>query len=146
MEVIVGMRAETCSDDEGFRGAWFEGTVITISTHAGTCKFQYDKFVTENRAPLVEDVCVKNMRPIPPYKPLPLNCSIGDAVEARDKDCWWRGIIVKKLQSSPTATTELLSIYFPDTRTVKAYPRSALRPAQEWLGSGQKWTSSFEVL
>ncbi|GLJ18012.1 hypothetical protein SUGI_0317550 [Cryptomeria japonica] len=133
MEVSVGMKVEVCSEEEGYGGAWFKGTVIGFG-HGSKFFVQYEKFITEdlNGEALVEEVCLKNMRPIPPYKQMPTNCSTAFTVEAFDCDCWWRGLIVNKFLS-PFSGEELFQIYFPDTRTIKAYPCSDLRPAQEWI-------------
>ncbi|GLJ45831.1 hypothetical protein SUGI_0964400 [Cryptomeria japonica] len=142
MEVSIGMKVEVCSEEEGFKGAWFEGTIISFGNEShekNTFLFQYEKFITEdlNGEALVEEVNLKNMRPIPPYKQMPIDCSPGFAVEALDTDCWWRGIIMKKFRS-PFDGKELLQIYFPDTCTMKAYPQTNLCPAQEWIGGQWK--------
>ncbi|GLJ46977.1 hypothetical protein SUGI_0991490 [Cryptomeria japonica] len=73
MEVSVGMKVEVCSEEERFRGAWFEETIIAFGNDSHvkhTFFFQYDKFITEdlNGEPLKEEVYLKNMRPIPSYK------------------------------------------------------------------------------
>jgi len=126
-----GRRVEVCSSEEGYGGAWFEGVILTFTTGGRRCKIRYDKFVTDDGKPLVEEVWLHSeVRPIPPHIQLPLHCSVGDAVEAYDTDCWWRGVIVK---ASEGAEEDLWVVYFPDTCTLKAYPHSELRPAQEWL-------------
>ncbi|GLJ34544.1 hypothetical protein SUGI_0694760 [Cryptomeria japonica] len=142
MEVSIGMKVEVCSEEEGFEGAVFDGTIIAFGNDVHenhTFFFQYDRFITEdlNGEPLVEEVYLKNMRPIPPYKQMPIDCSPGFAVEALDTDCWWRGIILNKF-ISPFDGKELFQIYFPNTCTMKAYSKSDLCLAQEWI-EGQ-WT------
>jgi len=131
MELRKGMRVEMCCSEDGYGGAWFEGVILTVTKYRWRCKIRYDKFVTDDGNPLEEEAWLHSeVRPIPPYIQLPLQCSVGDAVEAYDTDCWWRGFIVKLLTG---AEEELWVVYFPDTCTLKAYPHSDLRPAQEWL-------------
>nr|ABK23036.1 unknown [Picea sitchensis] len=131
MDLRRGMRVEVCSSEDGYGGAWFEGVILTVTADGRRCKIRYDKFVTDDGKPLEEEALLHSeVRPIPPHIQLPLHCSVGDAVEAYDTDCWWRGFIVKLLTG---AEEELWVVYFPDTRTLEAYPRSSLRPAQQWI-------------
>lgn len=131
MELRRGMRVEVCSSEDGYGGAWFEGLILTVTADRGRCRVRYDKFVTDDGKPLEEEVLLhSDVRPIPPHIQLPLHYSVGDAVEAYDTDCWWRGVIVKL----PTGAEEKLwLLYFPETCSLKAYPHSDLRPAQDWL-------------
>lgn len=132
MVLRKGMRVEMCSSEDGFGGAWFEGVILSVTTDGRRCKIQYDKFVTDDGKPVEEEVCLQTeVRPIPPHIQLPLHYSVGDAVEAYDTDCWWRGVIFK-LVVVAGAEQKLWMVYFPDTCTLKAYPHSDLRPAQQW--------------
>ncbi|GLJ20199.1 hypothetical protein SUGI_0366620 [Cryptomeria japonica] len=142
MEVNVGMKVEVYSEEEGFEGAWFEGTIIAFGNDIhdkNTLFFQYKKFIIEgsNGEALLEEVYLKNMRPIPPCKHMPIDLPSGFVVEALDTDCWWRGIVINKF-ISPFDGKNLFQIYFPDTCTMKAYPKTDLRLTQEWI-RGQ-WT------
>lgn len=130
MDLRKGKKVEACSSEEGYGGAWFEGVIVAGCRGHGQCKIQYDKFVADDGKPLVEKVWASEVRPIPPPRRLPLRCSIRDTVEAYDTDCWWRGVIVK-------LEVKICLVYFPDTGTIKAYGRSFLRPAQEWIEG--KW-------
>ncbi|GLJ31331.1 hypothetical protein SUGI_0628620 [Cryptomeria japonica] len=92
MEVNVGMKVEVCSEEEGFRGAWFEGAIIAFGNDShdkNTFFLQYEKFITKgsNGEALLEEVYLKNMRPIPPCTQMPIDLSSGFAVEALDTDC-----------------------------------------------------------
>lgn len=131
MEMRRGMRVDVCSSEDGYGGAWFEGLILTVTADRQRCRVRYDKFVTDDGKPLEEEVWLHSeVRPIPPNIQLPLHYLVGDAVEAYDTDCWWRGVIVKL----PTGTEEKhWVVYFPDTCSLKAYPHSDLRPAQDWL-------------
>ena len=141
MELKKGIRVEVCSSEEGYGGAWFEGVILSATPDGRRCKIRYDKFVTDDGKPLEGEVCLQTeVRPIPPHIQLPLHCSVGDAVEAYDTNCWWRGIIAKLVTG---AEEELWVVYFPDTRTVKEYPHSDLRPAQQWLRG--KWIRTPQV-
>lgn len=130
MDLRKGKKVEVCCSEEGYGGAWFEGVIVGACRGNGPCKIQYDKFVADDGKPLVEKISANEVRPIPPRRRLPLRCSIRDTVEAYDTDCWWRGVIVK-------LEAKIYVVYFPDTDTIKAYDRSVLRPAQEWVQG--KW-------
>ncbi|GLJ17947.1 hypothetical protein SUGI_0315050 [Cryptomeria japonica] len=119
MKVKIGTKVEVCSEEEGYGGAWFEGSVIGFGNGRKKRTFfvRYEKFVAEdlNGEALVEEVCLKNMRPIPPYKRMPKNLSAGIAVEALDSDCWWRGFIITRFRS-PFSGEELFQLnseYWP---------------------------------
>ena len=48
MENLIGMKIEMCSFQEGYQGAWFEGTIIEIVPNIDdpTFYFEYHHFVT----------------------------------------------------------------------------------------------------
>ncbi|GLJ34765.1 hypothetical protein SUGI_0699720 [Cryptomeria japonica] len=134
MEVSIGMKVDVCSEEEGFRAAWFEGTTIAFGNDShdmNTIFFQYEKFIIEdsNGEALVEELYLENLRPIQPYKQMSINLSPCFVVEVLDTDCWWRGNIMNKF-ISPFDGKDLFQIYFPNTCTVKAYPKTDLHPTQ----------------
>lgn len=137
MELTEGMKVEVRSDEKGYEGAWFEGFVKTILKSGGPCKIQYDKFQNKDGKPCVEIIILVNMRPAPPDIEMPLHLSEGFYIDAYDTDCWWRGFLVERERVSPR-WEERWFVSFPDTATLKSYPRSAFRMAQEWKGG--KWT------
>ena len=70
-----GMKVEVCSDEDGFQGAWFLGTIIGHVANAPRPKFfvQYDNFIIDEfiQEPLVEELFPEDIRPIPPIISLP---------------------------------------------------------------------------
>ena len=70
-----GMKVKVCSDEDGFQGAWFPGTIIGHVANAPRPKFfvQYDNFITNKftQEPLVEELFLEDIRPRPPIISLP---------------------------------------------------------------------------
>ncbi|GLJ08124.1 hypothetical protein SUGI_0081710 [Cryptomeria japonica] len=135
MEVSVGMKVKVCSEEEGFRGAWFEGAIIAFGNDIhdkNTFFFQYENFITDdsNGEALVEEVYLKNMRPIPPYKKMLIDFSPGFVVEELGTDCWWRGIIMNKF-ISPFDGEEIFQIY------------ASLKTGLE--GNGNNYNGTFNI-
>jgi len=128
MEWVEGMRIELRSDEKALEGAWFEGTVTTPARRGDPCRIQLDKFVNDNGEPLVEEVQPDKMRPGPPQSQLAVPLEERLFVEAYDKDCWWRGFVVRRLFCGE----EFWLVYFPGTKTLCAHRLSALRRAQDW--------------
>lgn len=126
MEWVEGMRIEFRSDEKGFEGAWFEGTVTTPARGGDPCRIQLDKFVNANGEPLVKEVQPDKMRPVPPQSELAVPLDEGLFVEAYDKDCWWRGFVLSRLGE------EFWLVDIPATNTLCAHRLSALRRAQDW--------------
>eukprot|EP01018_Ginkgo_biloba_P023965 Gb_40212 [translate_table: standard] len=134
MKFENGFRVEVCSNDPGFAGAWFEGVIVS---HDGLAyKVKYDKFVTDEGQPLVEGMDYSQIRPAPPDKNIK-NWSAGDAVEAYDSDCWWRGVVSRVLPGKHYC------ICFPDSSTEKSYHYSKLRSRQEWQKG--KWSIPLQT-
>jgi hypothetical protein len=147
MALKEGMEVEVRCNVEGYRGAWVEGIVRTIKR--GVFKINLKKPTSGNEKSLVKvkkfirdngkssvKVSLGDVRPIPPHSQLPLHCLDGVAVEARETDCWWPGLIVRQFSCDGH---QLWLVYFRHTKILTAYPLSCLRPAQEWQGG--IWTS-----
>lgn len=84
---------------------------------------------------------MSDVRPIPPHTHLPVDFLHGMTVEARDSDCWWRGFIVRQV---PCEGRNLWLVSLSHNLILKAFPRSDLRPAEEWRGGGN-WISVPQV-
>ena len=130
------MKIEMCSFEEGCQGAWFEGTIIGIELNRDdpTFYFEHDHFVNDDwtKEPLIEQVTIQCIRPLPPIIPLPSPINVGDSVEVRENDCWWRGIVQATFKS-PLSHEPFCEVYFPDTRTLKPYSCSNMRPTLDWV-------------
>ena len=57
--------------------------------------FQHDHFVIDEwtKEPLVEKVTIHCIRSLPPAILLLRCIKVGDSVEVRENDCWWRWIV-----------------------------------------------------
>lgn len=132
MEVKRGMIVEFCSSEEGFQGAWFKGQVLGDRARRSCplIKLKYLDFENEDGTPIQENKCIYCLRPLPPRRALPDDLNIGDAVEAFQDDCWWRGNLMEIIH---TTQPPRFLVYFPDTNTWVNYDRNDLRPCQEWV-------------
>ena len=91
MEVYIGMRVEAWYDEDGFQGAWFEGTIIGRVHNGERPKYFvcYDHFINNkwDRKPLIEEFFIEYLRPIPPPNNLPNFIPKQYCVELFDNDC-----------------------------------------------------------
>ncbi|GLJ17532.1 hypothetical protein SUGI_0304870 [Cryptomeria japonica] len=134
MDFNNGMKVEVCTNEEGYRGAWFEGTVV-FNEGGGIYKVQHEKFENERKEPLVEDFHFTQIRPRPPKMNIK-NWKVNDPVEIYDKHCWWRGVVSELLPDC------YYSVHFPEYGE-KVYCRSAMRVKQEWHNG--KWSRSSSL-
>eukprot|EP00257_Ricinus_communis_P012979 XP_002540140.2 DUF724 domain-containing protein 3 [Ricinus communis] len=101
----IGDLVEVSSDEEGFRGAWYEATILKSLSSSRSCYskrkaealVQYRNLLsdTDEKKPLTEYVDFSFIRPLPPvpstipaFEPL-------DVVDAFHRDGWWKGIVTK---------------------------------------------------
>ncbi|XP_048228140.1 DUF724 domain-containing protein 6 isoform X2 [Ricinus communis] len=101
----IGDLVEVSSDEEGFRGAWYEATILKSLSSSRSCYskrkaealIQYRNLLsdTDEKKPLTEYVDFSFIRPLPPvpstipaFEPL-------DVVDAFHRDGWWKGIVTK---------------------------------------------------
>ena len=121
MDVHIGMKVEVSSDENGFEGAWFEAIVIGRVDNTAEIKYyvRYEHFITDEVVPepLIEEVFLEYMRPIPPQVPLPSIIEADIRVEVLENDCWWRGVIVDTFES-PLSMKDLYEVYFPDSHNL----------------------------
>ena len=98
-----GMKVEVCSDEDGFQGAWFPGTIIGHVANAPRPKFfvQYDNFITDEftQESLIEEFFAHDIRPRPPIISLLQYIPLDLAVDVFENDSWWSGIVVHKFKS-----------------------------------------------
>jgi len=123
------------SDEKGFEGAWFEGTITTLSRGGDPCRIQLDKFINDNGEPLLEEMQPDKMRPVPPQRQLVVPLEKGLFIEVYDKDCWWHGFVVRRLFYGE----EFWLVYFPATKTLCAHCLSAFRHVQDWKDGTWHW-------
>ncbi|KAG1355135.1 DUF724 domain-containing protein 2 [Cocos nucifera] len=126
----AGAKVEVRSDDEGFRGAWYEATVVRSVRHR-RYSVDYDSLVSDEDPsdPLHEIVRRSHVRPQPPSPLSPTHYQVYERVEAFHNDGWWAGV-VSKLQGEDSGR---FTVSFPNTREVMDFPHSQIRPLLEWV-------------
>ncbi|XP_008796800.2 uncharacterized protein LOC103712141 [Phoenix dactylifera] len=127
---VAGAKVEVRSDDEGFRGAWYEATVVR-SLARRRCSVEYVSLVSDAdpSEPLREIVRRSHVRPQPPPPPSPARYQLFQRVEAFHNDGWWAGV-VSKLHGEDSSS---FTVCFPNTREVMDFPPSEIRPLLEWV-------------
>ncbi|KAF5186824.1 hypothetical protein FRX31_023589 [Thalictrum thalictroides] len=123
-----GMEVEVCSDDVGFRGAWFTATVLRSNLKQKKICVEYKTLVASEKdtRPLREFVNMANLRPIPPRE-IKRSFESSDEVDAYHNDGWWEGVVVKVLDSSR------YSVYFRSGKEQIEFEESQLRIHREWV-------------
>ncbi|CAL1403716.1 unnamed protein product [Linum trigynum] len=129
-----GDRVEVASEEEGFHGSYFEGTVVEV-LGSSQYKVEYVNLTTEEDESelLIETVSGEFIRPVPPRIRFGSGgFGVMDAVDAWDNDAWWVGRVTGK--KGP-----MYYVYFDYTGDEIAYPVSMLRVHLDWV-NGQ-WVS-----
>ncbi|KAH9330644.1 hypothetical protein KI387_002752, partial [Taxus chinensis] len=129
MDYNAGTKVEVCTNEEGYRGAWFEGTVVSYKG-GGIHKVEHENFENERKEPLKEDFHFTQIRPRPP-KIKTKNWKVDNPVEIYDCHCWWRGIVSEVLPAG------YYRVYFPEYGE-KVYHMLAMRTRREWRNG--KWS------
>ncbi|KAL1339626.1 hypothetical protein AAHE18_U052100 [Arachis hypogaea] len=130
-----GTRVEVSSDDDGFRGSWFSGTVIR---RAGADKFtvEYDNLLADERGKkkLREQLGFHQLRPLPPEE-AGVEFKFGDEVDAFHNDGWWEGSITQELENG------MFAVYFRGSKEQIEFTADQLRKHREWMN--EKWVPPF---
>nr|XP_019705781.1 DUF724 domain-containing protein 2 isoform X2 [Elaeis guineensis] len=126
----AGAKVEVRSDDEGFRGAWYEATIVR-SLKRRRYSVEYVSLVSDAdpSEPLHEIVRRSHVRPPPPPPPSPADYQVYQRVEAFHNDGWWAGV-VSRLHGEDSGR---FTVSFPNTREVMDFPPSDIRPLLEWV-------------
>ncbi|KAI3980771.1 hypothetical protein MKX01_025336 [Papaver californicum] len=127
-----GDEVEVCSNEEGFRGAWFSGKVLRTVNKNKKIYIQYDNLVEDEKTlkPLKEFIDVFNVRPIPPQHPddEKKNYKVSDFVDAFHEDAWWEGVVTKILENG-----NRFVLYFRDSKEELEFGKNQLRLHREWV-------------
>jgi hypothetical protein len=132
-----GSRVEVTSNDEGFCGAWFQGTILKSVGH----KFlvEYDTLKADDETtPLTEVIAEEHIRPPPPDIPVTNGFKLLDEVDAFTNDGWWVGMI------SEVISDERCMVYFKAYNEQNEIGREQLRLHCDWLGG--RWMQASPVL
>nr|DAD33054.1 TPA_asm: hypothetical protein HUJ06_011905 [Nelumbo nucifera] len=136
-----GALIEVCCDDDGFRGAWFEATVlrsVTRRQNKPQLYIEYSHLVQEQdqSKPLKEFVNVVNARPRPP-RDIDPTFKLSEEVDAFHNDAWWEGIVTQVLDNSR------YSVFFRGTKEQIEFGKNDLRRHREWIDGS--WNPPKEV-
>nr|XP_018629135.1 DUF724 domain-containing protein 6 isoform X3 [Nicotiana tomentosiformis] len=130
-----GATVEVTSDEEGFKGVWFEATVLGASSPGSKSKevwVEYKSIVAEENGsePLKEVLHVSFIRPVPPVEKIE-RFELYDVVDAFHKDGWWTGVVTRVLEDSRYQVT------FDNPPDELEFGVSELRFHQKWVKG--KW-------
>uniref|UniRef100_N1R2E4 Agenet domain-containing protein n=1 Tax=Aegilops tauschii TaxID=37682 RepID=N1R2E4_AEGTA len=122
-----GDRVEVSSDEEGFHGAWFQGTVVKSVGH----KFlvEYDALKDDDETtPLKETIGEEHIRPSPPAIPVTNGFKVLDEIDAYTNDGWWVGVI------SEVLSNQKYKVYFKAYKEQDEFELEQLRRHCDWVG------------
>ncbi|KAL2536917.1 agenet domain-containing protein [Forsythia ovata] len=156
-----GSAVEISSNDEGFRGSWFEGTVIrpppetttplSSRSKRNSVRNKYNnnkkntvrvlveyKNLMEDEAgtkKLREELDLVQLRPPPPREKLQ-SFKFNEEVDAYYNDGWWEGVVTGVLGE------DTYSVFFRGNREQIDFKASQLRLHREWVNG--KWVPPLE--
>ncbi|KAL6958234.1 hypothetical protein U1Q18_046523 [Sarracenia purpurea var. burkii] len=135
-----GSEVEISSNDEGFRGAWYMGTVIRPPSRTSKDKkflVEYKTLMADEagKKRLRETLDVVQLRPPPPREPR-RSFKFSEEVDAYYNDGWWEGVITEVHEG------DRYSIFFRGTREQLQFGSSELRLHREWENG--KWVPTLE--
>ncbi|KAI3707286.1 hypothetical protein L6452_25673 [Arctium lappa] len=135
-----GAEVEVSSNDNGFRGAWYAGTVIKSknSNNKRLILVEYKTLMADESGtkPLRETLDVVQLRPLPPREKRDMDFKFSEEVDAYYNDGWWEGVI------TGVNPGNRYSVFFRATREQLEFSRSELRLHREWVYG--KWVPPLE--
>lgn len=132
---------EISSNDNGFRGAWYAGTVIkpkNIKNNKQMILVEYKTLMADESGnkPLRETLDVIQLRPLPPREKRDRDFKFSEEVDAYYNDGWWEGVVTGVLPG------DRYSVFFRAAREQLEFGRSELRLHREWVYG--KWVPPLE--
>ncbi|XAR52717.1 hypothetical protein NMG60_11020923 [Bertholletia excelsa] len=127
-----GSEVEISSNDDGFRGAWYAGTVVRRAPARGKDKgkvlVEYKTLTADEagKRPLQEMLDVVQLRPPAPRERC-RSFKFSEEVDAYFNDGWWEGVITEVLEN------DKYSVFFRGTREQLEFGSSELRLHREWV-------------
>ncbi|XP_006349167.1 uncharacterized protein [Solanum tuberosum] len=123
-----GSTVEVTSDEEGFKGVWFDGTILNYGSNKKKVLVEYRSILADEigSKPLRELVNVSFVRPVPPLE-IVESFELHDVVDASYKDGWWTGVITKVLDDFRYQVT------FSNPPDVLEFGVSELRLHKQWV-------------
>lgn len=147
-----GAEVEISSDEDGFRGSWYEGIVVRpIQKKQRTNKDDDDDDESSNKLrvlveyktlmadkkgkrPLKEAMTLVQLRPRPPPERR-RKFKVSDEVDAYYNDGWWEGVVME------VSSDGKYSVFFRGTRDQLEFEESRIRIHREWANG--EWTPPF---
>lgn len=123
-----GAKVEISIDEDGFRGAWFCGTVVKApAKNDKKVLIEYETLLADDEStPLKEKVDLVQIRPTAPRE-INRVFKLDEEVDVSYNDGWWEGVITQVLQDNQ------YSVYFRPTRDQHEFKDSDLRLHREWV-------------
>ncbi|XWS57412.1 hypothetical protein CRYUN_Cryun09bG0172000 [Craigia yunnanensis] len=136
-----GSRVEISSNDPGFRGSWFTGSILkrASSRNGNPNKFlvQYTHLFQDDAGtkPLKETINAVDIRPLAPRERA-RKFKFAEEVDAFYNDGWWEGVITKELENGK------FHVYFKRSKEQLEFGEDQLRLHREWVNGS--WTPPLE--
>ncbi|XP_028795305.1 DUF724 domain-containing protein 3-like isoform X1 [Neltuma alba] len=135
-----GSVVEVSSDDEGFRGSWFVGTIVgRCTSKKNQSKFlvEYKTIMADEKGskPLREMLDLHQLRPLAPRE-TDRRFKFGEEVDAYHNDGWWEGSITEELGNGRFA------VYFRPSKEQIEFGKEDLRLHREWVNGN--WVPPLE--
>ncbi|WCJ22355.1 Agenet domain-containing protein [Euphorbia peplus] len=126
-----GKLVEVSSDEDGFKGAWYEATIAETPAKSSAKKkkkvlVQYKTLLKEDLSLLVEPVDPGFIRPLPPETSERV-FEVNDIVDAGYRDGWWTGVVRKVLDGCR------YTVYFDNPPDIIDFDGKDLRNHFEWV-------------
>ncbi|KAJ9556262.1 hypothetical protein OSB04_010876 [Centaurea solstitialis] len=133
-----GTEVEVSSNDNGFRGAWYAGTVVKSKNNKRSMVVEYKTLMADESGtkPLRETLDVVQLRPLPPREKRQVDFKFSDEVDAYYNDGWWEGVITGVVPG------DRYSVFFRATREQLEFSRTELRLHREWVYG--KWVPPLQ--
>ncbi|XP_042047759.1 protein AGENET DOMAIN (AGD)-CONTAINING P1-like isoform X2 [Salvia splendens] len=133
----IGAAIEIKIDEDGFRGSWYEGTVLRAPNDLSSSVLVVYKTLAENdkgKRPLRELLNLVQLRPSPPPENRP-SFKLNDEVDAYYNDGWWEGKITQIFRVK-------YLVYFPLWKEQLPFTASQLRLHRDWIN--EQWVLPSE--
>ncbi|KAF7817984.1 DUF724 domain-containing protein 3 [Senna tora] len=135
-----GSAVEVSSDDEGFRGSWFLGTIIrrcSSKNNPNQFVVEYETIMADEKGskPLRETLNLHQLRP-PAPREADRQFKFGEEVDAYHNDGWWEGAITEELGN------ERFAVYFRVSKEQLEFGKEDLRLHREWIN--EQWVPPLE--
>ncbi|KAL3843554.1 hypothetical protein ACJIZ3_000957 [Penstemon smallii] len=139
-----GAEIEISSNDEGFSGSWYEGTVIrppkNFNKSTNKVLVEYKTLMEDERGTrrLREEIELVNLRPSPPSDRRRRRYKLSEEVDAYCNGGWWGGIITEEVVGNDNKYL----VYFRSSREQIDFRASELRVHREWVRG--EWVPPLE--